>query len=267
MDSTKEKMNYIFYVSDMDMLPTKGHLRKMDAERDIAGHISRGLGNTKIMCFTEYDGEVIDADSIGIVFPVHMWGSSLAVYAFLQQLQVTSRPHIYAVAVGESLSEAVSQTFYNRMKPLRQFISIFTHRGFGTENDIYVRSIDRRRDLRTTEEYLGEKPSEGKALECILAGLLFHSVVDLERELEETNGTTVEEIYDIRKNRAFDRTSSREHRETQLEIFRKEQAVRAGKKSMGYYMKKEKTNRTTPSLGNVFLDDEMFAGVKLCQVI
>ena len=78
----EEARNYIFYVSDyIDV--SAGHAWKMDCRQAMTEQMVQNLPNCKVMKYTEYHGECLDADSVGILFPSKMWGISLAVYACL----------------------------------------------------------------------------------------------------------------------------------------------------------------------------------------
>ncbi len=83
----EEIKNYIFYVSDyVDVCA--GHAWKMDRRRAMTEQMEETLSNCKVMKYTEYHGETLDAESVGILFPSKTWGISLAVYAFLQNLRI-----------------------------------------------------------------------------------------------------------------------------------------------------------------------------------
>ena len=137
----EEARNYIFYVSDyIDV--SAGHAWKMDCRQAMTEQMVQNLPNCKVMKYTEYHGECLDADSVGILFPSKMWGISLAVYAFLQNLRVSASTYVYAVAMGEVLSAEVNGTANVRMETLGQFQDIFERRRLGDISDIYIRCID-----------------------------------------------------------------------------------------------------------------------------
>jgi hypothetical protein len=149
----EEARNYIFYVSDyIDV--SAGHAWKMDCRQAMTEQMVQNLPNCKVMKYTEYHGERLDADSVGILFPSKMWGISLAVYAFLQNLRVSASTYVYAVAMGEVLSAEVNGTANVRMETLGQFQDIFERRRLGDISDIYIRCIDYKREFTTTEEKL-----------------------------------------------------------------------------------------------------------------
>lgn len=227
--------NYIYYVSDMEELPSVGHFRKMDAGREIAWHISNGLENSIMKKYTEYEGEVLDGDSVGIVFPTHMWGVSLAVYTFLKHLKISKNTYVYAVVVGESLSACVDATLAKRMNSIERFKRIFMERGFGGEDDIYVRCIDFARDYDTTEECIRSEKKSTLRLGHILEGLLYHSIEEL---------------------REYSLLPAKKEVETELVV-----DVSAIKRASYDYEKRKL------SLTNIYLDDDVMQGVRLCRVM
>lgn len=224
MGSSIDK-HYVYYVSDMENSPWMGRLRKMDAGREIARYICKSLKHAKLMKYIEYDGGIIDADTIGIVFPTHMWGSSLAVYSFLRHLKATTGAYVYAVAVGETLSGDVTDTISKRINSLEEFRRIFVRRGLGTESDIYVRCIDKVDE----ETYIEDKAVDNnKALINEIMEKLFYN--DMNKVVASELPKQVHKVEPYDSEYAF--TEVRKSR-----------------------------------LGNVFLDDDMLSGVRLCRVI
>ncbi len=218
----------VYYVSDMETLPPTSRFRKMNAGREIAIHICKSLQHGKLMKYTEYDGTVTPAQSVGIVFPTHMWGSSLAVYSFLRHLHVDRHTYIYAVAVGEALSGAVEETIPRRINSLEEFRRIFIRRGLGTESDIFVRCIDRNRENDILQETAAGGQTDREYLQTVMDGLSFYSMDRLTEHAGVVN------------NKA--------HSENAASVSEPEQS--------GNYQKK---------LGNVFLDEGMLSGVRLCR--
>ena len=229
--------NYIYYVSELEDAPLKGHFRKMDAGIEIVEHIKRSIPGSKVMKYTEYSGEVIDADSVGIVFPAHTWGISLAVLTFLRHLRFRRGTYVYAVAVGESISGDVDYTIYDRVKLLEQFERVFSKKSVGCESDIFVRCIDRKRVHGSTEENLRGETDKVKTIKHVLSGLLFHTL-DSISTMEKLDND--ERYYDFGK-------------ESKNNIV-----------SIDAYSQ----NRSKKiSLSNIYLDEEIFRGVKICQVM
>lgn len=226
--------NYLFYVSDMDELPNSGHFRKMDAGREIASHICRGLDNCTARKYTEYDGEVLDADSIGIVFPIHRWGVSLAVYSFVKNLRIKKGTYIYAVAVGESMSVGVNATVVRRNEILGQFKRIFEMKGVNSNTNIFIRCIDYARDTDCTEEYLRTERNSRKNIEYIMSGLMYYSLDRISQGYRSTS----DEDFEMSKI-----------------------------KKVAIEMPPVKKMDRTIRLNNVFLDEEILSGVRLCRVI
>lgn len=234
-EDVSKGINYIYYVSDMEELPSVGHFRKMDAGREIAWHISEGLENSITRKYTEYEGELLDGDSVGIVFPTHMWGVSLAVYTFLKHLKISKSTYVYAVVVGESLSACVDATLNRRMNSIDRFRKIFMERSFGGENDIFVRCIDFDRDYDTTEEWIRSEKKSTLRLGYILEGLLYHSIAEL---------------------KAYSVSAVKQEVETELVV-----DISAIKRASYDYEKRKL------SLSNIYLDDDVMQGVKLCRVM
>ncbi len=227
--------SYVFYVSDMEELPISGHFRKMDAGREIASHIGRGIDNCVIKKYTEYDGRNLDAVSIGIVFPMHRWGVSLAVYSFIKSLRIKKDTYVYAVAVGESMSAGVSATVVKRNEILTQFKRIFASKGVDSDSNIYIRCIDYIRNSSSTEESLRTEKDVKKNIESIMSGLMYYSLESVKHGYKSTSD---------------------------------EEFIKKGK-AVGFDIElpKEKKIDRSIKLNNIFLDEDMLSGVRLCQVI
>lgn len=223
----------IFYVSDRGNLPKVGHFRKMDAGCDITEHISDGMRNCSIMKYTEYDGSVLDAQTVGVVFPAHMWGSSFAVCEFLRRLRVKKDTYVYAVAVGETLSRCSDDHEMRAMNSLRDISRIFIQRGFGTESDIYVRFVDRDRMGLSTEERMRGGLIASENVRVILNGMRYHSLDLVRREQAQYKE-------ELRQKNLYNNDTS-----------------------VAYRYNTEKRLL----LHNVFLDDGMMQGVRLCRGI
>ena len=179
--NTERGRNYIFYVTEMEEAPAKGHFRKMDAGREIADHIAQGIDNVYVDKYTRYHGEVLHANSVGIIFPTHMWGVSLAVYAFIKNLKVSPGTYVYAISVGESISAGVEATFDRRLGFVESFMKMFKSKGFGGEENIFMRCIDIKRDYETTEECIRGEKNDIVRLGHIMEGLLFYSIADIKK--------------------------------------------------------------------------------------
>lgn len=225
-------MNYVFYVSDMDAYNDTSYSYKMESERDIAFQISRGLGKCIVQKYTEYNGELIDADSVGIVFPSRRWGMSIAVYTFLQNIKVTKNTYIYAVAAGENVSGKVDLCSMMGIKTLDQIKRALSRRFICTGKDIYVRCTDRERSIEDTEYNMFGVSSCDNNIKCILNGLLFKNLEQLE------NSVPMEDVvpYSVKKV-----------------VLMNDRRV--------------EPKRKTYKLTNIFLDDDVFAEDKLCRVI
>lgn len=272
MESTRDKKekstvqgerHFIFYVSDMEVLPASGHFRKMDAGREIVNQICMGMTECMVRKYTEYSGEIIDADSIGIVFPAHKWGISLAVYSFLQHLRFHNHTYVYAVAVGESISGGVDATVYSRLRMLEQFRRIFGRRCVGSESDIFIRCIDRRRNLGSTEEIIRRGQNYKTKISCILEGMLFHSV---ERLIADQNSDEALNTYSSgTDNTNYKKAHHGLYTEQAIAAeYQKEDTEQFENVKMFTQRSKHNKKRT---LSNIYLDEDIFAGVKLCRVM
>lgn len=233
----KKYKNIIFYVSDLEDTPISGHFRKMDAGREIVNHITRSISGSVIRKYTEYGGEMIEADSVGIVFPAHTWGISLAVLTFLSHLKIRRGTYIYAVAVGESISGDVDYTIYDRVKLLEQFQKIFSKKSQGCESDIFVRCIDRKRSHGSTEEALRIEKDKIMNIKHVLSGLLFHTLDSI---------SSMEKLDE--DDRYYEETKSKKSNIIPIDAY-----STARSKNI--------------SLSNIYLDEDVFRGVRLCQVM
>ncbi|MBQ9233929.1 MAG: hypothetical protein IJ167_07850 [Lachnospiraceae bacterium] len=222
-------MNYVFYVTDeMDAIPFSGRLRKMDAGREVADHIRTDMKKCTVLKYTEYTGERLDADSVGIVFPAHSWGISLAIYSFMQNLRVEKDTYLYAVCVGEHLDYESTTHF----KIIEQFRRVIEKKGLNRKADIFVRCKGIRREVSKTDENIfdiGSEKTPEERISIILDGLLYHSFDDLK------NKPRIEKQYN--------------------------------EFGLNYGYSFEKTGRTKAKLNNIYLDDSMFAGVRFSKVI
>lgn len=240
----------VYYVSDTMSLSSSGHVRKMDAGREIAGYICREMHNAGPMKYTEYNREKISARSVGIIFPAYIWGCSLAVYSFLQQLRgrIGEDTYVYAVAVGESLSGSMLETVHRRMYSLGEFRRIFVKCGLGTEADIYVRCIDAAGNAgRETAVGQGER-RDMENLRSILSALLF---CDMETLSANSRSSVMQAIA------ASDAASALSEEGTSLQG---ESSAAEVNPSSVFASRKRK-------LENVFLDESMLSGVRMCRVM
>lgn len=64
----------------------------------IANDLSAELGECKIHKITEFSGEKIVENTLGIIFPVYNWGLPLIICDFLSKLDVSDDTFIYAIA-------------------------------------------------------------------------------------------------------------------------------------------------------------------------
>lgn len=225
----KNGKHCIFYVSEREGISSNGHYRKMDACKGIVDQISRFISDCSVKKYTEYLGEYLDADSIGIVFSAHNWGISLAVYTFLMNLRFKKNTYIYAVVIGESLSGDADETACKRLKILEQFKRIFDKRCIANESDIFIRCIDKERAYLRTEEIISEEKDAKTNIKYIMEGMLFYTEKSLlEQKLSNTK---------------------QEKQQTDIVV---EYSVFNTRKRI---------------LSNIYIDDDIFAGVRLCRVV
>lgn len=228
-------MNYVFYVTDKDGINDISFSYKMESERDIACQIAGSLRKCIVRKYIEYDGELLDADSVGIVFPSRSWGISFAVDEFMQHLRIGKNTYVYAVAAGEKATLDYANKNMRETKVLTQ-IKRTCRRSLGcTDSDIYIRSLDRTRRLEDTEYNMFTSDSIYDDVRYILNGLLYHNLCELEESiLVDERQNTSKKIFDI--SAAYTKTSV-------------------------------DNSHSRYRLSNIFLDDDIFAEDKLCRVI
>ena len=221
-------MNYVFYVTDeMDAMPLSGRLRKMDAGREVVEHIRNGMKHCTVLKYTDYMGENLEACSVGIVFPAHSWGISLAIQSFLMSLRIGKDTYVYGVAIGEHLDYKSNSS----IKIIEQFKREIEKKHLNRKSDIYIRCRDIRRDAFSDgvsvieDEYYSLEDK----ISVILDGLLYH---------------------------CYDEIKNKPRIEKQYNEF-----------GLNYGYSFEKTGRTKSRLNNIYLDDSMFAGVRFSKVI
>ena len=64
----------------------------------IAQDLSSNIEDSNVNKITEYNGEKIEGDTLGIVFPVYNWGIPLIIRDFIKKLDVSENTYIYAIA-------------------------------------------------------------------------------------------------------------------------------------------------------------------------
>lgn len=273
---TRGKMdNCIFYVSDFADLPSTGHFGKMDTDREIIRQLEQNLSGCRVMKYTEYDGRVIDAESVGIVFPSHTWGISLAVYSFLQSLRVTEHTYVYAVTMGASMSGDVDDTVLTRAKTLQEFKRIFARRGMGDDSNVFVRCVDYKRPMETTEEKLRDTVSVKHRIENIMEGLLFYNLETVlskrlssvqEAERAHWKRLALGAVSDTRSEASGIRSVASDTRSDASGIRNESPDTRSTTTGMMGAGARMRTG-TRPRMENVFLDESVWAGVRLCRVM
>lgn len=154
-------------------MPSSGRIRKMEGSRDIATHLSNGISKCLVKKYTEYDGTMINAESVGIVFPVHSWGISLAVIAFIRNLRISEKTYVYAVPVGDCMSADVDATASKRKKYLDPVEKQLQKKAHGTNYDMFLRCVDAERAVEDTEIRNRGVKDIVSGIRNILNGLLF----------------------------------------------------------------------------------------------
>lgn len=225
-------MNYVFYVCDS--MPQSGHFRKMDAEYEIATHIKNGLKNCIVKKYTEYEGNIIDAQSVGVVFPTYSWGASLSVYSFLQNLRVSENTHLYAVVLGEKMTFSSGDYTTVKNKIIDRVNNMRLRHGLIGLSDIYLRSNECTRVTKSLEELVRGQNNIKTYIKYIMESLLLHNIDSLD--------------------------------ENAIQNKKSERFIEPVKLASDHKVRQEKKKEPL-KLSNVFLDDSMFEGVKLCQVM
>lgn len=239
-------MNFVFYVCDTDTDYRTEHTRKMDAGRVIAEHLQKGLKNCIVKKYTEYEGELLTCDSVGLVVPAYRWGMSFAVYSFLQNIRVSSKSYVYVAVVGETLSECSDTNIDIRLLNLDTLRRHFKRKNLGTDKDIYVRCIDLPRSIDYTEMKLNDREPAEISIEKIMSGLLMYNIEKLEN-------------YDTRNIKAeaagFDENNRGNNIYKKDDAASREDDLHTGKNVAKY------------KINNIYLDENIFEGVKLCRAL
>jgi hypothetical protein len=234
-----DKMNYIFYVSDKAGANNISYSYKMGTERDIAARMAEGLGSCKIRKYTDYHGEYMDCESVGIVFTSKRWGISLAVNSFFKSIRTSASTYVYAVAVNESVMGSVDADSVTSIKALEQIKNDFKGKLLDVETDIYIRSSDRVRRVVDTEYDMHNAGSSAKHVKCMMNALLYHNLIELKNSVA-VDSRYMYNLRDLQSGRTM-HIEKPEHTDTK--------------------------NADTHRLSNIFLDDDVFAEDKICRVI
>ncbi len=257
----KGKANYIFYMSEMEDTPEKGHFRKMDRSREVCAQLEKNMRDCRVLKYSDYNGDCPDAASIGIVFPAHSWGISLAVFAFLNHLRFSSGVYVYAVAVGEKISCESEDSIRRALRPLNQFKELFERRTRGLTSDFFVRCGDMKRSATEVPEdgrYHNKEVRE--ELSQILDTMLFVSTEKLsDSKYVKDRSLTVsladaEAMYESINMRARKRAVEK----TYAERFGTGREAAPAKPAL---------SKPTIHMGNIFLDENIFDGLRLTGVV
>jgi hypothetical protein len=209
----------------------------MGTERTIAARMAEGLGRCKIRKYTDYHGEYMDCESLGIVFPSRRWGLSLAVDSFFKSIITSSSTYVYAVAVNESLTGRVNEDSFSSIKALEQLKNDINVRLLNPETDIYIRSNDRVREVVDAEYDMRRSDNSALNVRCMMNALLYHNLVEFKNSIAVGNRY----MYNLKE-------------------------LQNGKTMHVEPVNKDETEGKH-RLSNVFLDDDIFAEDKICRVI
>ncbi len=246
----REKKNYIFCASEGNTRQVGTHFAKMNELQSVVTQLEGSLRNSRVLRFDDYAGETVDAASIGIVFPAHSWGVSLAVIAFLQHLCFSPSTYIYAVAVGESVASESQSSVKRGLAPLKQFEEVFGRRTRGVEADLYVRCRDMKRSFDTIEGRLKSDHQIKNAPEVVLEGMCYTSTGKLldknyvEQRRLSVSLAEAEAMYESINMRSRRLTPSAAHA-----------------KAPGVEKPTSRDGRV--HMENIFLDDSVFSEVRL----
>ena len=258
----KGKTNYIFYMSEMEELPKNGHFRKMDRSREVCRQLAGNIPDSRVMKYSEYNGQRLDAASVGIVFPAHSWGISLAVFTFFNHLRLSSGTYVYAVAVGETISAESEASVKRGLQPLAQFSELFDKRTAQHTSDLFVRCSDMKRShAELTEDTRYHNKEEREEITKVLENMLFVNREKLkdgdfikDRSLR-VSLADAEAMYESINMRARKRATDRSY--TERFAPRKEQRI----------TQSAPAQRPAVHMGNVFLDEDIWSGVRLQKAL
>lgn len=84
-------MNYVYYFT--------GTGNSLQIANDIATQIeNKTKGICNVRKITDYKGEKLEADTVGLIFPVYNWGLPLIVVNFLKKVNISNDTYVYAIA-------------------------------------------------------------------------------------------------------------------------------------------------------------------------
>lgn len=151
----------------------------------IAQDIAEGLGDTKLIPVSDYKGELIQGETVGIIYPVYDWGIPLIIERFLKQAKIKSNAYLYAVtnfngAPGKALIQCKEILEIRKIKLSAGFLIQMP----GNYIPMYgAKSLERQQKLFTQEKKkvkeIIEKVKERKELKLekkypLLTKILFH---------------------------------------------------------------------------------------------
>ena len=230
----KKQNNIVFYVSEMDLPPSGGHFHKMDATREVLSQLEDIVGKINIMKYSDYDGEVLAADSVGIIFPTYRWGISLSVQGFFYFLKISNNTYLYVVIAGNKYELNEIAVLENKMlvNRIRRMLDLC-----GANPNVYLRCIEGERNNRTDSECKRIKELD-KKINSVMESIQYY---------------THDRIVNIMEKKTLEN-----NREKGIVDYQ------------NYYFEKKNQlndNMTDEKMSNIFLDEKVFEGVRLCQVV
>lgn len=234
-DKNFKNRNIIYYVSEMEVLPSYGHFRKLDAGNEVINQISNVVKKLEVNKYSSYEGEVINAGSVGIVFPSYMWGASLAVQGFLKNLKVNENTYLYVIVAGDKYELSNEREIINNLQVTRVKRMLANA---GAKVEVFVRCIDGIRNVKTDSECRKLKDIKEK-INLILESVQYYKEDKLTRLVEEYK------MIQMKKAKA-------------KEIYHE-------MRDMSEYEKN--TSNSDIKLTNIYLEDSVLEGVRLCQAV
>jgi hypothetical protein len=254
-------MNYIFYVSDKAGTDNISYSYKMGTERDIAAQMAAGLGKCKVRRYTDYHGEYLNCDSVGIVFSSKRWGISLAVNSFLRSIRSSASTYVYAVAVNESITGSVDEGSVTCIRALEQLKNDFKGKLLNVETDIYIRSTDRVRKVLDVEYNMLNADSSAMYVKCMMNALLYHNLAEL-KSSTAVGGRYMYNLKGLQGGKTVRIEKVPERPEDYDFGSNPEKWVKLDNAN-----NKNENQKEEHRLSNIFLDDDVFAEDKICRVI
>lgn len=176
-------MHTIFYVNDID-IPANGRFRKNETGHDVAMQLSDGLYGSETFKFTEYSGREFGEETVGVIFPAHAWGLTLAESSFLASLKLSPKTYVYIVVMGDKIG---GEAKHNMKRAFCEDVSMIFNKKDVKNFDVFVKDTAAVRDHIFTEEKLRGERNPKNRIKSILAGLMFYSTRELAKRSTHVN--------------------------------------------------------------------------------